>query len=112
MEYLHHAQKQGKKFLNPVSTEISTGASMLKHFWKFHTNKAETIPQQALGPFSTDISAYKKVMQSGLRITWIGHSSLLIELDGKCILTDPVWSKRASFSSFAGRKDFLRRLFN
>src|SRR5262245_22257708 len=28
---------------------------------------------------------------SGLRITWLGHSTLLIEIDGKRVLTDPVW---------------------
>ena len=32
----------------------------------------------------------------------IGHSSLLIEIDGRRILTDPVWSDRVSFSSFLG----------
>jgi L-ascorbate metabolism protein UlaG (beta-lactamase superfamily) len=33
---------------------------------------------------------------SGLRVTWFGHSSMLIELDGKRVLTDPMWSQRAS----------------
>jgi len=33
---------------------------------------------------------------TGLRITWLGHASLLIELDGARILTDPIWSERAS----------------
>ena len=44
-----------------------------------------------------------------LRIIWIGHSSVLIEIDGRCILTDPVWSDRlfpVSFVSFAGPKRF------
>ena len=33
---------------------------------------------------------------SGLRVTWFGHSSSLIEIDGVRILTDPIWSERAS----------------
>lgn len=33
---------------------------------------------------------------SGLRITWLGHSTLLIELDGHRVLTDPVWGERTS----------------
>lgn len=33
---------------------------------------------------------------SGLRLTWLGHASVLIELDGARILTDPMWSERAS----------------
>jgi hypothetical protein len=33
---------------------------------------------------------------TGLRVTWLGHSSLLIEIDGHRVLTDPVWGERAS----------------
>jgi N-acyl-phosphatidylethanolamine-hydrolysing phospholipase D len=35
-------------------------------------------------------------------ITWVGHSTLLIQLDGVNILTDPQWSDRASPVTFAG----------
>lgn len=38
----------------------------------------------------------------GLRITWLGHSSTLVELDGYRILLDPVWGERCSPFSFAG----------
>lgn len=43
---------------------------------------------------------------TGLRITWFGHSSTLIELDGRRVLTDPQWSERASPFSIAGPKRF------
>ncbi|MFJ9848283.1 MBL fold metallo-hydrolase [Streptomyces sp. NPDC101150] len=33
---------------------------------------------------------------SGLRITWMGHSSVLAEIDGHRVLFDPVWGERAS----------------
>ncbi len=39
-----------------------------------------------------------------LTVTWIGHSSLLIQIDGLNILTDPVWSDRCSPVQFAGPK--------
>jgi N-acyl-phosphatidylethanolamine-hydrolysing phospholipase D len=35
-------------------------------------------------------------------VTWMGHSTLLIQLDGVNLLTDPHWSNRASPLSFAG----------
>lgn len=35
-------------------------------------------------------------------LTWIGHSTLLLQLDGVNVLTDPQWSERASPVSFAG----------
>ena len=37
-------------------------------------------------------------------VTWVGHSTLLFQLDGVNILTDPQWSDRASPVSFAGPK--------
>jgi L-ascorbate metabolism protein UlaG (beta-lactamase superfamily) len=33
---------------------------------------------------------------SGLRVTWLGHSSTLVEMDGQRILTDPMWSERVT----------------
>jgi L-ascorbate metabolism protein UlaG (beta-lactamase superfamily) len=43
---------------------------------------------------------------SGLRITWLGHSTTLIEIDGATLLTDPVWSERASPSTWIGPRRF------
>jgi len=38
----------------------------------------------------------------GLRATIVGHASVLIQAGGLNVLTDPVWSQRASPLSFAG----------
>jgi L-ascorbate metabolism protein UlaG (beta-lactamase superfamily) len=43
---------------------------------------------------------------TGLRATWLGHSTVLIEIDGLRLLTDPVWGPRASPSRLAGPKRF------
>src|SRR5438105_6719121 len=37
-----------------------------------------------------------------LTITWVGHSSFLIQIAGLNVLTDPMWSKRASPVQFVG----------
>jgi N-acyl-phosphatidylethanolamine-hydrolysing phospholipase D len=37
-------------------------------------------------------------------VTWIGHSTVLVQMDGVTFLTDPIWSERASPLSFAGPK--------
>jgi L-ascorbate metabolism protein UlaG (beta-lactamase superfamily) len=44
---------------------------------------------------------------SGLRVTWFGHSCLLVELDGVRVLIDPVWDERAAPVSWAGPKRFF-----
>ena len=41
-----------------------------------------------------------------LRATWLGHSTVLIEIDGLRVITDPVWGPRASPSRVAGPKRF------
>ena len=41
-------------------------------------------------------------VDSGLSLTWIGHSTFLIQSDGLTVLTDPIWSERASPVQFAG----------
>jgi N-acyl-phosphatidylethanolamine-hydrolysing phospholipase D len=35
-------------------------------------------------------------------VTWIGHSTLLVQIGGRNVLTDPHWSERASPVAFAG----------
>lgn len=40
----------------------------------------------------------------GLRVTMVGHATLLIQIGGLNMLTDPVWSDRASPFAFAGPK--------
>lgn len=41
---------------------------------------------------------------TGLRLTWMGHSSVLAEIDGRRVLFDPVWGERCSPFPFVGPK--------
>jgi len=41
---------------------------------------------------------------TGLRATWFGHSSFLVELDGLRVLIDPLWSPRSSPMTWSGPK--------
>jgi len=45
-----------------------------------------------------------RVAGGALRLTFVNHSTTLIQLDGVNILTDPIWSERCSPFSFAGPK--------
>ena len=57
-------------------------------------------------PSMTPTAAWSKKPGSGLRVTWLGHSTVLIEIDGLRVLTDPVWGPRASPSRLVGPKRF------
>jgi L-ascorbate metabolism protein UlaG (beta-lactamase superfamily) len=48
---------------------------------------------------------WRRSSASGLRVTWLGHSTALLEIGGRRILTDPVWG-RASPLSFLGPQRF------
>jgi L-ascorbate metabolism protein UlaG (beta-lactamase superfamily) len=61
----------------------------------FHPS-SHTSPDQPIATVAVDRHKLAKPPQSGLRVTWLGHSTQLIEIDGSAVLTDPVWSERAS----------------
>ncbi|MCI0572623.1 MAG: MBL fold metallo-hydrolase [Myxococcaceae bacterium] len=59
-------------------------------------------PAAPLPAVQGDRHRFETPPASGLRVTWLGHSTSLIELDGHRVLTDPVWSERASPLSWLG----------
>lgn len=99
-------RKEGK-YINTIPTTDAGFGNLLPILREYMANQAENIPKKTLGPFKTDAAIYQNPPLSGLRITWVGHSSVLIEIDGKRILTDPVWSNRVSFSQYMGPKRFF-----
>jgi L-ascorbate metabolism protein UlaG (beta-lactamase superfamily) len=66
-------------------------------------------PSQPL-PLADPREGWRQPPASGLRATWLGHSTVLLEMhDGDRLvrlLTDPVWGQRASPSQLAGPKRF------
>lgn len=107
MTMLRRAGKAGRKFQNPVPTTIGGFGTLFKVLPRFLSNKAEKFPRRPLGPFKTDVGVYGSAPESGLRVTWMGHSSMLVEIDGVRVLIDPVWDERASPSQWAGPKRFF-----
>jgi L-ascorbate metabolism protein UlaG (beta-lactamase superfamily) len=63
------------------------------------------VPQGPL-PSLNPLATWARPPQSGLRATWLGHSTVLIEIDGLRVLIDPVWGPRASPSRIIGPKRF------
>jgi L-ascorbate metabolism protein UlaG (beta-lactamase superfamily) len=57
-------------------------------------------------PSMNPLSVWQQPPGSGLRATWLGHSSVLLEMEGYRVLTDPVWGPRASPSRLIGPKRF------
>jgi L-ascorbate metabolism protein UlaG (beta-lactamase superfamily) len=89
----------------PVVPGLKSG-STLPILGEFFFGGKERTPSGPL-PIESPLEAWQKApSSSGLRITWLGHSTLLLESDGVRVLTDPVFGDRASPVSFAGPKRF------
>jgi L-ascorbate metabolism protein UlaG (beta-lactamase superfamily) len=72
---------------------------------EFFFGGAARRPPGAL-PLESPLEAWARPADSGLRVTWLGHSTTLVEIDGYRVLTDPVWSERISPVSFMGPRRF------
>jgi L-ascorbate metabolism protein UlaG (beta-lactamase superfamily) len=93
-------------FQNDEPTELMSLSRSLGAMREFLFGKQMRSPICPL-PLVTDGPARLRVpASSGLRVTWLGHSTSLIELDGATILTDPIWSERSSPSPLLGPTRF------
>jgi len=59
-----------------------------------------SIPRIAAGRFASPSA-------TGLRVTWLGHSTSLVEVDGMRVLLDPIWSERPTPLTFVGPTRFF-----
>ncbi|TKT82827.1 MBL fold metallo-hydrolase [Aquamicrobium sp. LC103] len=90
----------GNVFFNPGGRAPRGLADFLR--WQFGGGR---VPWPATWPSPfPQAKPDARVEGKGLRVTMIGHATLLIQLAGVNILTDPVWSQRASPFAFAGPK--------
>jgi N-acyl-phosphatidylethanolamine-hydrolysing phospholipase D len=90
----HHTKKG---FRNNYAHERHGAGDFLKFLAEFRDAPA---PQQF--PMATNDPAYLQSNRSERTITWIGHDSFLIQVNGLNLLTDPHFTERASPVGWAG----------
>ncbi len=105
---LEPARLANRRYLNPMPTSVGELSLTFKVVPRFFLGATARTPSRPLGPFRTDVRIYAARPHAGLRITWIGHSTSIIEIDGVTILTDPVWDERAAPPTWMGPKRFFR----
>ncbi len=89
----------GSRFSNPGHVKDS---SVTGYLWLRLTGAQATWPDSV--PVAAEPPPPARVDDGTARVTFVGHATLLIQVAGLNILTDPVWSERASPFSFAGPK--------
>ncbi len=90
----------GLSFFNPEGAAPGSFTNLLK--WKFQEERAEW-PDEYPSPYA-NAKPQAKVDGADIKVTMIGHATLLIQTNGLNIITDPVYSKRVSPFQFAGPK--------
>jgi L-ascorbate metabolism protein UlaG (beta-lactamase superfamily) len=64
--------------------------------WQFFFTRNQRTPKGDLPSCPVDLSQFTHGGDDQLRVTWLGHSSAMINIDGFRLLTDPVFAKRIS----------------
>lgn len=95
----------GFRNLAPVRPGLRDPATKMPSLSDFLFGGERRVPEHPL-PSLDPRPVWRQAAGSGLRATWLGHSTVLIEIDGVRLLTDPVWGARASPSQLAGPKRF------
>jgi L-ascorbate metabolism protein UlaG (beta-lactamase superfamily) len=91
--------------IHPVLPGLRNATARPPTVKEFLCGGERRVPREPL-PSVDPAPAWARKPGTGLRATWLGHSTVLIEIDGLRVLTDPVWRPRASPSRFAGPKRF------
>ncbi len=89
-------------FVNPIETssgleDFATARDVISRYAESEQAAPGKIPMAVPPDFDAPPA-------DDVRVTWIGHSTMLVEIDGFRVLTDPIWSERCSPFQTVGPK--------
>jgi N-acyl-phosphatidylethanolamine-hydrolysing phospholipase D len=101
----HH--RPGGGFRNPWQNAELHGFRDLVR-WRYQRRRTSVPPDPSpdVFPIVTPRLA-DRTSPDELQVTWLGHSTVLLQIGGLNVLTDPMWSDRATPVSFAGPKRLI-----
>eukprot|EP01038_Epipyxis_sp_PR26KG_P012083 gene12083-16169_t len=86
-----------KKFIDVVKYGITRKQNVLK---------LNHDTMNAIKPLQTDITTLRSL--KGNHFTWIGHATIYHQIEGLNLVTDPLWSDRASPFRWLGPKRYIK----
>lgn len=102
-------QWNGKIFQNPEQVPDSEWLPSLKMFWNYFFNKPDGfIPDPPLPAEPFDISSWSG--SPDFQFAWLGHTTFLIKMENKFILTDPIFSQRAGAFGWVSPKRYSKTI--
>lgn len=102
---LSSAQHRDGRFANPAGAMKMGFDRGFQVSREWFASKAVRRPPAPL-PVVSPLEGWRAQSRTGMRATWLGHSTVLLEIDGARVLTDPVWADRASPSQLFGPRRF------
>ena len=98
---------QDGKFVNSVETNMNMGFSnMSKVMGEYIKGGKNREPGWSIPIHKLDRSHLRVAADTGIRLTWFGHSAFLLEMEGKRLLLDPMLGNYPSPVSFMGAKRY------
>ncbi|MEU5162958.1 MBL fold metallo-hydrolase [Streptomyces sp. NPDC020875] len=106
LERIHRSPHfENGSFRNPVGARTRPSGASMREMAKIYFDKESRARRAPAGPIPLHPATAADLARppaTGLRLTWMGHSSVLAEIDGRRILFDPVWGDRCSPFAFVG----------
>lgn len=100
-EKTHHTEKG---FRSPYIREDHGFFDFLRWRWERIWKDIPPPPESYSFPLAESDPSFLRSNHDEITVTWIGHATLLLQMEGKNILTDPHFSGRASPVQWAGPK--------
>ena len=105
------AQRGRRNFRNLHLNPRSRILDLLRWQWGYGPPEEPALPPGMVPPYrpaimAPDLLRINRPEPAGIQVTWIGHSTFLVQMAGLNLLTDPIWSERASPVTFAGPKRY------
>jgi len=101
----HEGSPAGFRNRGPIRAGLRDASAPRPTLTEFLCGGDHRVPTGEL-PVLDPREAWRQAPGRDLRATWLGHSTVLLEIGGRRFLTDPVWGARASPSRLAGPKRF------
>ncbi|KAJ2357640.1 Protein-lysine N-methyltransferase efm4 [Coemansia erecta] len=99
------------RFHNPwPSFTLPPITAFVKHMFTGYINSdaTESLKEEGRAPNVVPLDSQAIVSPSELQLTWLGHASLLLQIDNATVLCDPVFSERCSPSQLFGPKRYTK----
>ena len=102
----HHSPSGG--FRNPWPGGVAMGARDVARWMLWDRLFHPPVDKSRASQFRQATPSHPaRVVAPHVVVTWVGHSSFLVQLDGINLLTDPIWSDRAGPLAVLGPKRWV-----